>query len=177
MPYTVFESINMASTSGATRIFDCVAEETIENGMVGGLNGLADGESHIYKFAKGTPEGNSYMIVDQPAWTEDESRITNQRRDQFVITAGTPFRVRELARNDEFGITKEGFTSASQSAAKAGAYAVVDTATGKFKAQAEKPNSGSYCQIMRERIAGGTLATAAHDYGSSMKIYELRVIN
>lgn len=174
---TVFESINMASTSGATRIFDCVADEVIENGMVGGLDGLADGESHIYKFKKGVPEGNSCMIVDQPAWTEDTSRITNQRRDKFVIPAGTPFRVRELARNDEFGVTKEGFTTDSQAQAKAGAYAVVDTATGKFKAQADKPGSGSYCQIMRERIAGGTLATAAHDYGYSMKIYELRVIN
>lgn len=174
---TVFESINMASTSGATRIFDCVADEVIENGMVGGLDGLADGESHIYKFKKGVPEGNSYMIVDQPAWTEDTSRITNQRRDKFVIPAGTPFRVRELARNDEFGVTKEGFTTDSQAQAKVGAYAVVDTATGKFKAQADKPSSGSYCQIMRERIAGGTLATAAHDYGYSMKIYELRVIN
>lgn len=173
---TVFESINMASTGGAARIFDCVATEAIENGMVGGLGDLAEGESHIYKFTKGTPSGNTHVIVDQPAWTEDTSKITNQRRDQFVIPAGTPFRVRELARNDEFGITKEGFTTDSQTQAKAGAYATVDAATGKFKAEANEPESGSYCKIMRTRIAGGTLATAAHNYGKSMKIYELRVI-
>lgn len=177
MPYTVFESINMASTGGATRIFDCVADETIENGMVGGLNGLADGESHIYNFAKGAPEGNSYLIVDQPVWDYDESKITNQRRDKFAIPAGTPFRARELQRNDEFGVTIDGFTTASQAEVKAGAYAVVDAATGKFTAQADKPESGSYCQIMRERIVGGTLVTAAHEYGRTMKIYELRVIN
>lgn len=173
---TVFESINMASTGGAARIFDCVATEAIENGMVGGLGDLAEGESHIYKFTKGTPSGNTYVIVDQPTWTEDTSKITNQRRDNFVIPAGTPFRARELARNDEFGITKEGFTSDSREQANVGAYATVDEATGKFKAQASDPGSGSYCKIMRKRIAGGTLATAAHNYGKSMEIYELRVI-
>lgn len=172
---TVFESINMASTSGAARIFDCVAEEVIENGMVGGLGGLAEGESHIYKFKKGTPENHNYVIVDQPAWTEDESYITNQRRDKFTIPAGTPFRVRVLAVNDEFGITKEGFTSASADQVKVGAYVVVD-ASGKFKAQVAKPESGSYCVIMRKRIAGNTLATAAHNYGKSMEIFELRVV-
>lgn len=171
----ILESINMASTGGATRIFDCVAEEVIENGMVGGLNGLADGYSHIYKFAKGAPEKNTYVIVDQPAWDEDTSKITNQRRDKFVIPAGTPFRARVLAVGDEFGINLEGFTMDSQSEAKVGAYAVVD-ASGKFKAQAAKPGSGSYCQIMRKRIAGGTLATAAHNYGRAMDIYELRVV-
>lgn len=173
---TVFESINMASTRGAARIFDCVAEEVIENGMVGGLDGLAEGESHIYKFKKGTPENHNYVIVDQPAWAEDTSKITNQRRNKFTIPVGTPFRVRVLEVNDEFGITKDGFTSASQSAVKAGAYAVVDTATGKFTAQADKPGSGSYCVITRKRVAGGTLATAAHNYGSSMEIFELRVV-
>lgn len=173
---TVFESINMASTGGAARIFDCVADEVIENGMVGGLGDLAEGESHIYKFTKGAPSGNTYVIVDQPAWTEDTSKITNQRRDKFVIPAGTPFRVRELARNDEFGVTMEGFTTDSQSQVKVGAFATVDATTGKFKAEASEPGSGAYCKIMRKRIAGGTLATAAHNYGKSMEIYELRVI-
>lgn len=172
---TVFESTNMASTKGAARIFDCVAEEVIENGMVGGLNGLAEGESHIYKFAKGTPENHNYVIVDQPAWTEDESRITNQRRDKFTIPAGTPFRVRVLAVNDEFAIDKTGFTSTSQEQVNVGAYAVVDT-SGKFKAQADKPDSGSYCQIMRKRIMGGTLATAAHNYGHAVELFEMRVV-
>lgn len=171
----IIESINMASTSGAERIFDCVADEVIENGMVGGLGELAEGESHIYKFVKGVPADHTHLIVDQPAWTEDTSRITNQRLDKFTIPAGTPFRARVLARNDEFGVNIDGFTKDSQSAAKAGAYAVVD-ASGKFKAQAEKPESGSYCVITRERIMGGTLATAARNYGRSVKLFELRVV-
>lgn len=173
----VLESTNMASTGGATRIFDCVADEVIENGMVGGLGDLAEGESHIYKFNKGVPEGHTYVIVDQPVWNPDESRMTNQRRDQFVIPAGTPFRVRELARNDEFGLNKEGFTLASQAQVKVGAYVTVDTATGKFVAQVDKPGSGSYGKIMRVRKMGETLVTAAHTYGSTMELFEIRILN
>lgn len=173
---TVLESTNMASTGGAARIFDCVAEEVIENGMVGGLGDLAEGESHIYKFVKGTPEKNNYVIVDQPAWNPDESRMTNQRRDQFVIPAGTPFRVRQLMINDEFGITKDGFTTATQSNAAPGKFATVDAATGKFKVEDSEPASGSYLKIMRKRMMGSTLVTAAHTYGTSAELFELRVI-
>lgn len=173
---TVFESINMASTRGAARIFDCVAEEVIENGMVGTLGDLDEGESHIYKFTKGTSEGGNYVIVDQPAWTEDTSKITNQRRDKFVIPADTPFRVRALVLNDEFGVTKSGFTSDSASKAAAGKFVTVDT-TGKLKVEDADPGTGFRMKIMRKRIAGGTLATTAHNYGSSMEIYELRVVS
>ena len=172
----VVESTNMASTGGATRIFDCVADEVIENGMVGGLGDLADGESHIYKFNKGVPEGHTYVIVDQPVWNPDESRMTNQRRDQFVIPAGTPFRVRQLMINDEFGITKDGFTTATASKAAPGKFVTVDTATGKFKVEDSEPASGSYLKIMRKRMMGSTLVTAAHTYGTSAELFELRVI-
>lgn len=173
---TVVESTNMASTGGAARIFDCVATEVIENGMVGGLGDLAENETHIYKFVKGTPEKNNYVIVDQPCWDPDESRMTNQRRDQFVIPAGTPFRVRQLMINDEFGITKDGFTTATQSKAAVGKFVTVDTATGKLKVEDSEPASGSYMKIMRKRMMGGTLVTAAHTYGTSAELFELRVI-
>ena len=173
---TIMESINMASTGGAARIFDCVATEVIENGMVGGLGDLADDETHIYKFVKGTPEKNNYVIVDQPAWDPDESRMTNQRRDKFVIPAGTPFRVRQLMINDEFGITKDGFTTGTRANAAPGKFASIDAATGKFKVENSEPASGSYCKIMRKRMLGGTLVTTAHTYGTSAELFELRVI-
>ncbi|WP_455717767.1 hypothetical protein [Anaerosporobacter sp.] len=71
--YGVFESTNMKSTKGAERIFDCVSDVVIENGTFGYLNGLATGESVVYNFAKGTSAGKTIVVVDQPAWTEDES--------------------------------------------------------------------------------------------------------
>ena len=175
MAHTVFESTNLRSTSGAERIFDCVATEDIDNGMVGGLGELAEGMSHVYKFVEGVPADHTFVIVDQPAWSADTTRTVNQRRDAFFVPAGTVFRARVLARNDEFGITTVGFTADSKDAVKPGAYAVVD-ASGKFKAQAEKPESGSYCQIMRKRTLGATLVTNAHTYGDTYELFELRVI-
>ena len=173
--HTVFESTNMRSTDGSERIFDCVATEDIDNGMIGGLGELAEGMSHVYKFEKGAPEDHTFVIVDQPAWSADTTRTVNQRRDAFYIPAGTVFRARVLARTDEFGITKAGFTSDSAEQVKVGAYAVADV-SGRFKAQAEKPQSGSYCKIMRKRTLGSTLVTTAHTYGDTYELYELRVI-
>lgn len=177
MAFTVFESINMQSTAHGGRIYDCVAEEAIENGTVGYIEELADGESHIYKFVKGAKDKCDPLVVDQPAWTEDTSKITNQRRDNFVNKPGVPFRARRLATHDVFGVTIDGFTPASQTEVKVGAYVTIDTTTGKFVAQKTAPESGSYGKIERERIAGGTLATTAHNYGHAMKIFEIRIVH
>lgn len=173
----VFESTNMASTKFGGRIYDCVAEEVLENGTVGYIEELADGESHIFKFVKGTKEGLDPLVIDQPVWDADESRMTNQRRDKFVIPAGTPFRARRIATHDVFGITKEGFTSGSQSEVKVGAYVTVDSSTGKFVAQAEAPGSGSYGKIDRKRVLGNTLVTTAHTYGSTAELFEIRIVH
>lgn len=177
MAFTVFESINMQSTAHGGRIYDCVAEEAIENGTVGYIEELAEGESHIYKFVKGTKENCDNLIVDQPAWTEDTSKITNRRRDKFTNAPNVPFSARLLVAHDVFGVTIDGFTSASQSQAKVGAYVAIDASTGKFVAQASAPESGNYGKIERKRIAGGTLATTAHNYGHAMEIFEIRMIH
>lgn len=174
---TVFESTNMQSTHPGGRIYDCVATEVLENGTVGYIEELAEGESHIFKFVKGTKDGIDPIVVDQPCWNPDESRMTNQRRDKFVIPAGTPFRARRIATHDVFAVTKEGFTTASQEQVKVGAYVTVDPATGKFVAQATKPGSGSYGKIDRKRMLGGTLVTAAHNYGSTTELFEIRIVH
>lgn len=174
---TVFESSNMASSAFGGRIYDCVAEEVLENGTVGYIEELAEGESHIFKFVKGTKEGLDPIVIDQPVWNPDESRMTNQRRDKFVIPAGTPFRARRIATHDVFAVNKEGFTTGSQSEVKVGAYVTVDAATGKFVAQAAKPGSGSYGVIDRKRVLGETLVTTAHTYGSTVELFEIRIVH
>lgn len=174
---TVFESTNMQSTHPGGRIYDCVATEVLENGTVGYIEELAEGESHIFKFVKGTKDGLDPIVVDQPCWDPDESRMTNQRRDKFVIPAGTPFCARRIATHDVFAVTKEGFTAASQAQVKVGAYVTVDATTGKFVAQASKPASGSYGKIDRTRMLGGALVTAAHNYGGTMELFEIRIVH
>ena len=171
--YTVFESTNMGSTHYAERIFDAVATTDVENGTFGYLDGLADGESNIYKFVAGTKEGEPVVVVDQPAWTEDTCRITNQRKDKFINEAGTPFRVRVVKKNDEFAITAEGITSREQLKEKA--FLTIDS-TGKLKASATTTAKAIMeATVERKRITGGTIATAAHNYGYSRTIYEAKV--
>ena len=76
--HTVFESVNMASTKYAERIFDCVCDEDVDNGTFGYMGELVD--RNIYKFVKGTKAGEKVLVVDVPAWDEDESSVLNQRR-------------------------------------------------------------------------------------------------
>lgn len=180
--YNVFESTNMKSTRGAARIFDAVSDVDIENGTFGYLNGLAEGESHIYNFTAGTKAGETVIVADQPAWDEDTCRRTNQRRDKFVIKAGTPFRVREVAINDEFATAIEGFTSDTKAIvtdtadfAATDVFVTIDS-TGKLVAS----NSTTADAVMeghieRKRTVGGTLETKANTYGHSKPLYEVRV--
>lgn len=180
--YSVFESTNMQSTHYAKRIFDVVASEDIENGTFGYLDGLADGYDVIYNFAKGVKAGALIVVADQPAWDEDTSRITNQRRDKFVIKAGTPFRARVIAVADEFAISAEGFTVATKDLVvnttdfKADdVYVTIDT-TGKLVASATStPDALFEGKVMRKRIIGGVLTTSAHTYGHTYSLYEVKV--
>lgn len=187
MAYAVFESTNMRSTGRySKRIFDCVAESDIENGTFGYLNGLNEDGGVIYKFVKGTTSGLTaaqIVVADNPAWTEDESRKTNQRKDKYIIPAGTVFRARTLDVDDEFAISIDGFTSGTKATVEAvtnfkttAMYVTIDASTGKLVASgsaADNPLIES--RIMRKRVAGGTLVTTAHTYGYSRVMYEIKI--
>lgn len=174
--YNVFESTNMASTHYAERIFDAVCDVDVENGTFGYLEGLADGESHIYNFKAGTKKGAFVVVADQPAWTEDTSRKTNQRKDKFVIEAGVPFRVRVVKVRDEFATAVEGFTPDTRDVADAEKYVTIDATTGKLVV-ADAPVDGAVMngKIMRTRVIGSIVTTAVRDYGYSRKMYEVKV--
>lgn len=173
--YGVFESVNMKSTRYAERIFDCVSNEAIENGMFGYIDELADGESHVYNFHKGTVAGKTIVVVDQPAWTHDEGRRSNQRKDKFIIPAGTKFRVRVVALNDEFAINKACVTAETQAALTVGAYLTIDE-TGKLVAKADPTADAVFeAEIKRKRIQGATLVTTANTYGYSTELFEAKV--
>lgn len=177
--YTVFESINMKSTKFAERILDAVATEDIENGTFGWLNGLAEKELVTYNFVKGTSAGKQIVVADNPAWDEDTCRITNQRKDKYIIPAGTRFRVRVIALGDNFGITIAGVTSGengTQAKMKKDAYVTIDATTGKLVAK-DSTTSGAAFEATVERVrpVGGTLATAIRKYGYKYDMYECKV--
>ena len=173
--YTVFESVNMGSTHYAERIFDAVADVDIENGTFGYLDGLADGETNVYNFKAGVKAGEKIVVADNPAWSEDTSRTSNQRKDKYIIPANTKFRVRVVKVNDEFGITAEGITAATREKLAVGSYLTIDT-TGKLVAS-ETASEGAAMEavVERQRMIGGSLVTAAHTYGYSKVMYEARI--
>lgn len=183
MAYTVFESINMGSTHYAERIFDCVCDQDVENGTFGYMGDLAEGHEHVYVFVPGCADGKVVVVADQPAWNEDECRMTNQRRDKFIIPAGTAFRVRVVKKNDEFGITLPGFVSASQELVSTTQdytdtklYATIDGDTGKLSCSTSATDGAIMeGKIMRKRILGGTLVTPVRTYGDTQTIYEIKV--
>lgn len=177
MSYAIFESTNMKSTKYAERIFDAVADVDVENGTFGYLDGLAEGESVVYNFKAGTKAGETVVVVDQPAWTEDTCKITNQRKDKFIVEAGTRFRVRVVAKNDEFAISVEGATPATADKLDVDAYLTID-ATGKLIASdASSADSDPVMEakVMRKRVSGGTLVTDVRSYGSARTMYEAKV--
>lgn len=175
--YCVFESTNMKSSRFAERIFDAVAAEDIENGTFGYLDGQEEEGSHVYKFKKGFKDGETVVVADQPAWKEDYRRTADMRRDKFVIPAGTRFRVRVVAKNDEFAITIEGVTATTRDKMKIGAYLTIDETTGKLAAAKTVAEGSSVMKavVERKRIVGGTLATTAHNYGCANEMFTARV--
>lgn len=177
---TVFDSVNMASTKYAERIFDCVCDEDVDNGTFGYMGELVD--RNIYKFVKGTKDGEKVLVADQPAWDEDESSVLNQRRNRFYIPAGTPFRARVVKVNDEFGITIEGVSAATQKVITdvtdfmANDVFLTVGNDGKLVAStATSEGAIMEARVERKRLMGAKLVTPLRTYGSDNFMYEARI--
>ena len=168
--YTCFESQNMASTHYAKRIFDAVCDAPVENGTFGYLDGVVEEGGVIYKFVPGTKEGCEIVVADQPAWTEDTSRKTNQRKDKFRIEANVPFRCRVVAKNDEMGFSTEGFVGEPA----IGKYVTID-ANGKLAVADDATDAPMVGKIMRKRQIGSTLVTGVRTYGYARMMYTVKV--
>ena len=178
--HTVFDSVNMASTKYAERIFDCVCDEDIDNGTFGYMGELVD--RNIYKFVKGTKAGEKVLVADQPVWDEDESSVLNQRRNRFYIPAKTPFRARVVKVNDEFGITIEGVSADTQNIVSEEANFMANDVfltvgnDGKLVASTESAEDAIMeARVERKRMMGAKLITPLRQYGSTSVMYEARI--
>lgn len=169
--YSVFESTNMASTHYAERIFDCVCVEDVENGMFGHMEDVKTEGGVVYNFVKGLKEGCPVLVVDQPAWTEDTSRMTNQRKDKFYVPAGTVFRARVVKVNDEFALSPEGFVGEPA----IDKYVSVDTNGKLAVADAPVEDAVMVGKIMRKRKVGSTLVTGVRTYGYARVMHTVKV--
>lgn len=178
--YTVFDSVNMASTKYAERIFDCICDEDVENGTFGYMAELVD--RNMYKFVKGTKDGEKVLVVDVPAWSEDETSVLNQRRNHFYIPAGTPFRARVVKINDEFGITIEGVSADTQTVVTEQTDFMANDVfltvgdNGKLVASATSTDGAVMeARVERKRLMGAKLITPLRQYGSDNFMYEARI--
>ena len=178
---TVFWSSNMRATHFAERIMDAVCDEVVENGTFGYLEKQVD--SHIYKFVKGFKVGEPVFVAHNPEWQYDDSRLTSQAKHKFVIEAGVPFRAFGLHKGDEFGISIEGVTKATQTVVEdttdfmgKDVYLTIDETTGKLVASTtSNPEAVMEARIMRKYITGNTLVTPLRTYGRKSEIFEAKI--
>lgn len=169
--HTVAESTNLRAVHYAERIWDAVATEDIDNGTFGYLTDQVEEGGVIYNFEKGTKAGCVPVMVHNPEWTEDTSRMTNQRKDKFYIEAGVPFRAYTLHIGDEFALSAEGFTGTPE----VGKYVSIDV-NGKLAVAGEAADGAVMVgKIMRKRQVGSTLVTGVRTYGYSRMMYTVKV--
>ena len=178
--HTVVDSVNMASTKYAERIFDCVADVDLDNGTFGYMAELVD--RNIYKFVPGTKAGEKVLMVDVPAWDEDESSVLNQKRNHFYIPAKTRFRARVVKANDEFGITIEGVSADTQTVVSEQTDFMTNDVfltvgnDGKLVASASSTDGAIMeARVERKRLMGAKLVTPLRQYGSDNFMYEARI--
>lgn len=171
MIHTVCETSNLRCVHYAERIWDAVADFDVDNGTLGYLDDVAVEGGVIYNFKTGTSEGKSVVLAHNPEWTEDTSRMTNQRKDKFFVPAGVPFRAYTLHEGDEFALSTEGFVGTPE----IGKYVSID-ANGKL-AVADAPVDGAVMvgKIMRKRQIGSTLVTGVRTYGYARMMYMVKV--
>lgn len=171
MIHTVCETSNLRCVHYAERIWDAVADFDVDNGTLGYLDDVAVEGGVIYNFKAGTKEGAPVVLAHNPEWTEDTSRMTNQRKDKFFVPAGVPFRAYTLHEGDEFALSAEGFAGTPE----IGKYVSID-ANGKL-AVADAPVDGAVMvgKIMRKRQIGSTLVTGVRTYGYARMMYMVKV--
>lgn len=175
MVHGVLETTNMGATRYAERIFDCVADVDLDNGVIGHMEELAEGYTHIYKFVPGVKAGEPVLIVNNPAWSEDESRIECQRKDKFYIPAGTKFRAFVMKVTDEFAVNVACATPDTQEAMAVGKFVSVDEETGKLVVADAAVEGGFVGEIMRKRVQGGKIITPIRSYGRVHDMFTIKV--
>lgn len=169
--HAVCETTNLRAVHYAERIWDGLIDEDIDNGTIGYLDGQVEDGGFIYNFVKGVKEGMSPVLVHMPEWTEDTSRMINQRKDKFVNVANVPFRCFTLHKGDEFALSEHGFAGTPE----VGKFVTVD-ADGKLAVADAAPEGAVMVgKIMRKRRIGSTLITNVRTYGYERWMYTVKV--
>lgn len=99
---------NISSTYfGGGRIYSVQSDDTVlENGYIGVVGKLADGEREIREISKITDitQSKELVLVDSPEIIYD-NRPSNRGLENFVIPIGVPARAYSLEVGDEFSVS------------------------------------------------------------------------
>ena len=99
----VFNAELMASTKVGSLLRSAKQATDIENGSIVRLDGLLDGEMHLYEAKPLTDIEQQVWFVDGVPLVYDEQ--VTMGKDDFVNEAGKAFRVRKPMVNDIFSIS------------------------------------------------------------------------
>lgn len=105
---------NLRATHWGRRIFSVQADETLENGMLGLVGNLKDGQEEVREFKKVTDitEAGSFVLIADPEVIYSD-RKGEQGFKNYKIEAGETARAYELGVNDEFEVSLDGITALS----------------------------------------------------------------
>lgn len=171
MAHVCCETTNLRAVHYAERIWDGISDIDIDNGTLGYLDGQFEEGGVIYNFKAGTKENTPVVLVHNPEWTEDTSRMTNQRKDKFFNKAGTPFRCFTLAVGDEFALSESGFDGTPE----IGKFVSINGAGKLTVADAAAEGAIMVGKIMRKRQIGSKLITGIRTYGYDRMMYTVKV--
>ena len=111
--------------------FSLQSTTDIQNGAIVGKGDLVTGEKSVYTALDDYAAG--MYLVANPAWSYNDSSVTDQNEENFINKAGIPFRVYELKKDRKFkiGNVPSTVTLAVGDYVKfeSGAYAKADSAT------------------------------------------------
>lgn len=81
--------------------------DILENGMIGVVGDLVEGEREIRKFVKPSGTTEPVAIVAHSEINYNEDRISNNALENFFIPAGQPARAYNLERADIVSVSKD----------------------------------------------------------------------
>lgn len=119
MAYTVINTDLMSGTKQpadlvSVRVYNAAGDTTIEceNGAIVELSALEEGEREVYigKLATASSDLANCVVIDAPEVFYDERK---KNLEEWINEAGRPVRGYRLNQNDVFGITVDGFVSAT----------------------------------------------------------------
>jgi hypothetical protein len=140
----IFESTRITGKN-----YSFVSTVDLENGMLVHKGELVAGSKDVYEAlipTASTIANEPVYVVGNPAWSYDASSAINQNEDNYVIKAGTVFRVYGMNVTDKFGVADYGI----EGTPVIGQYVGLQAGNTKPVASAARPATAFIGRIIQE---------------------------